>query len=360
MHSSPVFFASSILVTATMNMIAPARAYKSNLRRRTNDPTDPVTCPCFDMEHDSYLIAATIDNIDLHRIKSCTSTNAKVERIYWTPIAADERPNVDILLPIDGVKYNYLKAVYDSDAEYYSCERNDYRMAAIEPNEAQACMALLSRTCDEVLPEMCQSFDLTGLERIKNEFEIGDLIVDTERSCNASSGSYGIYAKDIDEAVLVSDGTTHCSNMMDEACSELSIVLPPVDSCVDDPDFILHGNSIAEEFEAAISVITGSSSTIKNCAWVAENPSRRCKVLSKNGDAVAKRAFEYCRSTCGKCKCTESNGADCCKDNSSSFRYLGQGRSCEWLNGNQKRKSKRCAKRVIAKNCPHSCGFCPA
>eukprot|EP00554_Chaetoceros_debilis_P012932 CAMPEP_0194117024 /NCGR_PEP_ID=MMETSP0150-20130528/29406_1 /TAXON_ID=122233 /ORGANISM="Chaetoceros debilis, Strain MM31A-1" /LENGTH=250 /DNA_ID=CAMNT_0038807895 /DNA_START=153 /DNA_END=902 /DNA_ORIENTATION=+ len=250
-----------------MNMIAPARAYKSNLRRRTNDPTDPVTCPCFDMEHDSYLIAATIDNIDLHRIKSCTSNDANVERIYWTPIAADERPNVDILLPIDGVKYNYLKAVYDSDVEYYSCERNDYRMADIEPNEAQACMALLSRTCDEVLPEMCQSFDLTGLERIKNNFEIGDLIVDTERSCNTSSGSYGIYARDMDEAVLVSDGTTHCSNMMDEACSELSIVLPPVDSCVDDPDFILHGNSITEEFEAAISVITGSSSTIKNCAW---------------------------------------------------------------------------------------------
>ena len=65
-----------------------------------------------------------------------------IERIYWTPIAADERPNVDILLSIDGVKYNYLKAVYDSDVEYYSCERNDYRMADIEPSETQACMTL--------------------------------------------------------------------------------------------------------------------------------------------------------------------------------------------------------------------------
>ena len=318
------------------------------------------------MEHDSHLIAAAIDNIDLHRIKSCSSNNANVERIYWTPIAADERPNVDILLPIDGVKYNYLKAVYDSEVEYYSCERNDYRMADIEANEAQACMNLLTTTCDEVLPEMCQRFDLTDLERIKNDVEIGDLIVDTERSCNASTDLYGIYAKDIDEALLMCDGTTHCSNMMDETCSELSklnvehpIVLPPVDSCVDDPDFILHGNSIAKEFESAISMITGSSSTIKNCAWAAEKVSERCKAFSRNVDAVDKRAFEYCRNTCGKCKCTESNVGNCCKDKSSSFRYLDQDRSCEWLNGNQKRKSKRCAKRVIAMNCPESCGFCP-
>lgn len=342
------------------------QAHTNNLRRRTNDP---VTCPCFDIEHDEDLIQATIDKIDIHRAKSCTLTNPNVERIYWTNIAYDERPNVDIMLPIDGVKYNYLKAVYDADVEYYSCERNDYRLPDIQPQEAQACMALLSRGCNEVLPQLCQSYDLTDLEKIKSDVDIGDLILDTERSCNAPSGSFGIYAKDIDEAILISDGTTHCSNMMDEICSQLNLkighpaVLPEpvesVDSCVDNADFILHDNFIAEEIEATINMITGSSRTIKNCAWVAEDPSSRCKALSKNGDALEKRAFEHCRRTCGKCKCTESNSENCCKDGS-SFRFHDQERTCEWLNGNQKRKPKRCAKRGIAINCPQTCGFCPA
>lgn len=322
------------------------------------------------MEHDSHLIEAAVDNIDIHRNKSCTSTNANIETICWTPVAADERPNVDFLLPIDGVKYNYPNAVYDADAEYYSCQRNDYRISGIEPHAAQGCTTLLSRTCDEVLPQMCQSFDLTDLERIKSDVEIGDLSLDTERSCNAASGSYGIYLRDMDESIFKSDVTTHCSNMMQETCLgstnmsiEHPIVLPePVmsgDSCFDDPKFILHGNSLSEKINAAINMIAGSSSTIKNCARVAEDPSNRCKALSRNGDAVKKHAFEYCRSTCGKCKCTESNSVNCCKD-SSSFRHLGQvPRICDWVNDNQRTKSKRRTKRGIAMNCPETCGFCP-
>ena len=73
----------------------------------------------------------------------------------------------------------------------------------------------------KVCQKVCQNFDLSVLEKIKENVEIGDIVLDFKKSCNSSSDSYGIYAKGKDKALAVSDGTTHCSSMIRKTCSRL-------------------------------------------------------------------------------------------------------------------------------------------
>lgn len=355
-----------ITFLSTISMISSAQAHQSNLRRRSQQA---ISCPCFAIEHDAALISTDIDNsanieIDFSRERSCLS-NPKMNKIYWTPISAADRPDADIVMPIDGVKYNYLKTINDSDINVYSCERNDWHKS-ITPDEAQACMDLMSRRCEDDLPQMCQVANLSYVERIMAQVKSGDIDLDEERSCDTTSISYGLYAENLNFALVSSDGTTHCNTIIQETCSQLeqSIEVPPDNSCVDDPSFVLHGNTIAGNIEAAIHAITGVISTIKNCAWVAEEDSdSRCLALSKDGDFDGKRAFEFCRKTCGRCKCADASNEDekCCKDNKNNFRLKdGVSKSCDWAAKNSTRKSIRCSKRAVAKNCPETCGFCPA
>lgn len=291
-----------------------------------------------------------------------------MNRIYWTPISADERPDADIVIAIDGVKYNYLRAIHDSQVGIYSCERNDYRMPSITPDEAQVCMDLLANTCEKVLPEMCEVVDLSDVERIKNQVMTKEIVLDEQRSCgDATSTSYGLYEKDVDQALALSDGTDHCSAIIQETCSQLDSLLKETeaaddDSCADDPSFVLHGSSLAEELEAAIHSITGSSSTIKNCAWVAEDAESRCKARSNHGDHQGKRAFEFCRSTCNTCKCSDTGNEDekCCRDNKEFLYQDDELKSCDWVGKNPNKKAIRCGKRAVARNCPQTCGYCPA
>jgi len=311
-----------------------------------------------------------------------------MNKIYWTPISAADRPDADIVMPIDGVKYNYLKTINDSERNVYSCERNDWREETITPEEAEACMALMSKRCDEDLPQMCQVANLADVERIMTQVKSGEIALDEERSCDASSISYGLYAKNINLALASSDGTTHCDTIIQETCSQLDLLsttteeqtvevpaedfstaseeqtveVPAENSCVDDPSFVLHGNTIVGDIEAGLHAITGISRTIKNCAWVAEDSDSRCRALSSGGDFDGKRAFELCRNTCGTCKCADASNKDerCCKDNTDTFRFDGEQKSCDWVAKNDKRKPFRCSKRAVAKNCPETCGFCPA
>lgn len=358
-------------------MITSAQAHQGNLRRRNQQANSEVTCPCFDIVHDAALIStdtngdSAIIEIDFNRDRSCLS-NPKMNKIYWTPISAADRPDADIVMAIDGVKYNYLKTINDSERNLYSCERNDWRHDIITPEEAQACMDLMTTRCEDDLPQMCQTANLSDVESILTQVKSGEIVLDEERTCDTTSISYGLYAENVNLALASSDGTTHCDTIIQEACSQLDLLLianenesieaPVENSCVDDSSFVLHGNSIAGEIEAAINAITGVSSTIKNCAWVAEDSSR-CGALSKGGDFDGKRAFEFCRNTCGTCKCADASNEDekCCKDNKNNFRLMdGELKNCEWVARNATRRSFRCAKKAVAKNCPEACGFCPA
>lgn len=192
----------------------------------------------------------------------------------------------------------------------------------------------------------------------------------------------------------------HCFAMMENMCSAIDVQASPdeeesfVSACTDDAEFREEG------------------SERRSCDWVGENPKKRCKRYdSKTG----KRVFEFCRKTCGTCACRDDenfryNGlsdqncdwvgqdaearcaldesirnnciatcsTDCCKDNE-DFKYLGYPNlNCEWVSGETnsyrtkvskslrvdkkvlKKRNRRCGLKVLAANCPETCGMCPS
>ncbi len=360
---------------------------------------------------DDKLINRAALEIDFHRTRSCASDKPDVmERIFWTPIDPKDRPQSSMVRPIDGVKYNYLKAIFDTENSYYSCSRNDMKQENLTREQAEACILFVKDACDDVKPKLC-SFDLTFMESVKNSVSDGDLILDQDISC-MDGEEYGIYEKAsptftktaimFDEDVVVVNSESqelsndmqgdHCTNMITSTCSEWQLTRSEDSQCVDDPNFVLHGNfiqTIEEELETIENFVTGSSNTVKNCAWVAEDLTR-CRTLSSD---TGLRAFESCRQTCGTCTCSDNeayrfNGqldkgcewikedsasrcslegasdnckvacdTKCCQDNP-RFRFMSEEhKTCKWASKN---KVKRCNKRAVANNCPETCGLCPS
>ena len=388
---------------------AQPKAHDNNLRRRNDEQ---VTCPCIDSVLDDKLINSGALEIDLHRTRSCVSNEPDaMERIYWTPIDPNERPSANIVRPIDGVKYNYIKAIYDPKSSYYSCTRNDMRLDYITSQQAKACIDLLRHTCDNVKPQLC-GFDVTFMESIKKSVSDGGMTLDQDMTCkqptSREENEYGIYTKhssvkrkvaisyDKDEIIVDSESRevsnqeqgTHCTDLIASTCSGWKLTRNEESQCMDDPNFRLHANIIEEELEAVKDLFTGTGRTVKNCEWVAEDLTR-CRAKSKSG----RRVFESCRQTCGYCTCSDNEGyrfngqADkgcewikqdssercslegasehcktscgtkCCEDNP-NFRFQKEEhKTCGWA---RKNRAQRCTKRAVAVKCPETCGLCPS
>ncbi len=337
------------------------------------------------------------------------------KKLFWTPIDPIARPQSDFIQSKDGVKYNYLSATYDPESSVYSCTRNDYRLFDITPAEAQACMDKIQHTCDHVLPLLCE-IDLPYLESLIQDADSGTLLLDQDQSCITnelealSPTTLGIYSKDStpktkagieksenryffdsDEASDLEnvDQGTHCENLISSTCSNWKMTREVDKSCTDDPDFVLHGNIIQEDIEIVGDFVSGTHHDIKNCEWVVDN--KRCGHKDR---VTGKRAFEFCRKSCGYCNCSDNpefrfNGqkdkdcswvaqdsatrclleevsdacittcnTSCCKDDT-DFLYKGKdGRDCEWVGNGDHNTWNKCKKKSIASQCPETCNKC--
>lgn len=124
-----------------------------NDKLRLGNNRAKIICPCVDINLDEKLINSHTFQIYLHGGKSCAARNSDAKhQIYWTPFDQSERPKSGLVRSIDGVKFNYLKVIYDRENSYYSCTRNDGRWDNITRDQAQDCMAILQDTCDRFMP----------------------------------------------------------------------------------------------------------------------------------------------------------------------------------------------------------------
>ena len=341
----------------------------------------------------------------MHREKSChldESDPTKLQLLWASTNSSDWEKSTRVP-SIDGVRYTNLVARYDQDDSTRNfCGKGDTQQQDISTAQAQACFDLLKISCEKFRERVCPCFSLGDLVLANGRIREGDMILNQDKTCSAADAGefYGLWMGATfavhDDKQSCLDGTDlvittsydqgfHCFGMMSYTCSGLSLSRTENLKCKDDTDFRFkkHRN--------------------KNCAWVGNDKNGRC---GKNVGSTGQRVFQFCKATCGYCKCqddsnfyfngqedkgcawvaaestTESTaercaslegvsdhclatcaGAECCEDNP-EFEYHGfladvSGQDCTWAGKNMKKKLKRCGRKGVAKNCPATCGLCP-
>jgi len=332
--------------------------------------------------------------------------------INYAPLHLESWPgdNTEDIVLLDKIQYRSLQVTNNS------CRGNGSENTDLNEEQANSCLEVLQDACTNTLRKsVCPCYSHVDIKTLNQRIGDVDMVLDQEKTCNAdysSTAFYGIHEiSDVDlsgnscpqcskvsYAALKTSGcvvgndtgapehrflrpiiqtnqfqSMHCHAMMDDMCSNLKLSRGADLGCEDDDEYqFRHRDG-------------------KNCPWAGEkNKELRCSKM----DTVhgGKRVFESCRSTCGYCDCEDNTsfrfnasedkdcnwvkadaanrcalygvsdhckstcGAKCCRDDL-SFQHKGF-INCSWAGKNPKRKKFRCAKKVVARNCPETCGLC--